>query len=173
MSSTLPELLDPWRAVELGSELIGRLPLSSLPRLGDSLLDTAGEAELKLVFGRDLQKRGVVTGTVKARLVLRCQRCLDALEHEVDAPVALALVRGMDEAGELPEEYDPLLAADGLLRLADLVEDELILSLPQIPMHEAGQCRAAAIDADDAAGFDGSAERENPFAVLADWRRED
>jgi uncharacterized protein len=173
MSSVLPELFDPWRAVELGSRLAGRLPLSSLQRLGDALLDTSGEAAFELVFSRDLANRAVVTGKVSARLVLRCQRCLGSLAHEIEAPVALALVRGMDEAGDLPEQYDPLLAGDGLLRLADLVEDELILSLPQIPMHEAGQCRAAVFDLEDAADLDVPAERENPFAVLADWRRED
>jgi len=77
----------------------------------------------------------------------------------------------MDEAAELPEEYDPLLVAGERVRLADLVEDELILALPQIPMHDPGECQAAAVGTDSAAAPEGTAERASPFASLAELRR--
>jgi uncharacterized protein len=139
-----------------------------MPRLRDVLCETDADAEFRLAFRRD-GGRAVVTGEVRARLALPCQRCLGPLVHQVDAPVSLALVSGMDEARELPERYDPLLITEPLLRLADLIEDELLLDLPQIPMHAPEECGAR--QADTGAGR--APERENPFAVLAALRRND
>ena len=48
----------------------------------------------------------------------------------------LGLIRDeADEAG-LPAEYEALLVPeDGMLRLLDLVEDELVLAVPAVPMN--------------------------------------
>jgi uncharacterized protein len=43
------------------------------------------------------------------------------------------ITREEDEAG-LPAGYEPLLTADGALRLKDVVEDELILAVPVVPV---------------------------------------
>lgn len=172
MSSALPQLLDPVRAADAALQLGGRLPLSGFARLRSALQDPIGEAAFQLSFGRDQDGRATISGNVKATLVLCCQRCLGPLVHEVDERISLAVVNGMDEARDLPVRYDPLLATDALVRLADLVEDELLLSLPQISVHEPGVCEAAdsgtvvEVTADRE-----SSDRESPFAVLAGWKR--
>ena len=72
--------------------------MSSLARLCAVLVDTAGDVVFRLAFCRDEDRRAIVLGEVKAKFELRCQRCLEAVASEVDARMALALVRGMDEA---------------------------------------------------------------------------
>lgn len=116
MSSTLPDLLDPWRAVDSRSVITGRLPLSSLPRLREVLLDTAGDVSFGLAFLRDDEQRAVLDCEVAATLRLRCQRCLEALDHQVDTSIRLALVSGADEERQLPERYDPLPVTERLMR---------------------------------------------------------
>ena len=38
------------------------------------------------------------------------------------------------EEAALPQGYEPLLIADGQVNLADVIEDELILALPVVPL---------------------------------------
>lgn len=170
MSLPLPDLLDPWRAVDSRSDFAGRLPLCKMARLSDLVLDSSGEADYRLTFFRDERRLAVVTGEVRASLRLQCQRCLGPLRKDVSARVAIAMVRGMDEAGQLPEQYDPLLVSEPLIRPRDVVEDELLLSLPQIPMHDAEECGAAS----DAWISDGEpdAGATSPFAALSSWKRD-
>ena len=167
MSSTLPDLIDAWRAVDSRSVFAGRLPLSSFPRLRPLLLDSAGDVAFRLAFSRDEEQRAVLYGEVTASLSLRCQRCLESLDHRIDERVALALVSGMDEERQLPEHYDPLLVSERLIRPGDLIEDELLLGLPQIPMHAADAC---GVNVGQAAEDQERAQKANPFAVLAELK---
>lgn len=169
MSSSLPDLLDPWRAVDSRSVFTGRLPLSSLPRLREFLRDTAGDVSFRLAFFRDEEHRAVLHCEVAATLRLPCQRCLEALDHVVDSGMVLALISGMDEERQLPERYDPLPVSERLIRSRDLIEDELLLALPQIPMHESDVCGTKkALVADEPKAQPGKA---SPFAVLAEFQR--
>jgi len=167
MSSVLPSLLDPWRAVDSRSVLAGRLPLASLPRLRGSLVEARGDARFRLAFSRDEAQRAVLRCEVATTLRLRCQRCLEALDHAVDTNTLLALVSSMDEERHLPEFYDPLPVSNESIRPGDLIEDELLLALPQIPMHEPTVCARQIPDVDVAGMQSGGA---SPFAVLAELR---
>jgi uncharacterized protein len=168
MSSPPPGLLDPWRAVDDRSVFTGRLPLSSLPRLCSLLLDTAGDAAFRLAFFRDEEHRAVLRCGVRATLKLRCQRCLEALDYQVDTIGLLALVSGIDEGRRLPERYDPLLVGYEPIRPRDSIEDELLLALPHIPMHPGDACgtgmRVVNLAPTQAKGA-------GPFAVLAELKR--
>lgn len=170
MSSTLPDLLDPWRAIAARAEFAGTLPLSRFSRLRDGLSDTGGELRFRLVFSRDSERRGVILGEIGARLSLVCQRCMGSFDHDVDSLIELAIVSGLDEARGLPERYDPLLVTGDPIRPADVLEDELLLALPQIPMHPLGACDLPCRRADvDAASMETGEVR--PFSALAEWNR--
>lgn len=171
MFAPLPELIDPWRAVEAGAEFRGSLPLARMARLRESLREPTGEARFRLTFTRDPEGRGVLDGEIEARLILTCQRCLEALEFLVLTTLDLVLVSGLDEAGLLPEDLDPLLVPEEPLRLADLIEDELLLALPQIPRHEPGACPAGGGRWTAASNERRAGEGANPFAVLGALKR--
>jgi uncharacterized protein len=170
MSQHLPDHFDPWRFTDLGKRIGGVYPLASLPRLRECLLDTAGEVAFDLEFFHDEQHRACVRGTVEATLVVECQRCLDAMSLSVQSNLSLAFVEGIDEAGMLPETLDPVLVENGQISLVDLIEDELLLALPQVVMHPMGECTSQ-IDEQPPSGDE--SVRENPFAVLADLKRDD
>ena len=73
-----------------------------------------------------------------------------------------------DEAGELDEAFDPLLAEERGVSLMDLVEDELILALPVVPLHE--DCEGP--QHDDATVV-ASESSDNPFAALEALKKSD
>lgn len=162
-------------AVDTGAAYAGSVPLDSFPRLREILVLGDGEALYDLAFRRDDGGYAVAIGSVHAVLGLECQRCLEPMWYQLDADIALALVKGLDEAGELPDDYDPLMLEERLIRSRDLLEDELLLGIPQIPMHPAGLCVAQGIMVGDCAAgpSDVTAETNSPFAVLADRKQND
>ena len=163
MSGGLPAFIEPVRLAELGRSLAGRLPLERLSRLAELLVDRRGEAEVRLDFRQEGRGRVVVLGRIGALLRLTCQRCLEPFDFAVDVPVHLVVVGSDAEAERLAEEEDPLLLGEGqALSLAEMVEDELLLALPQVPAHPPPGCGGAARPEAEAA----PAERSSPFAAL-------
>jgi len=154
------------------------LALTDLPRLRDFLVAEAIEgatpACFQITFRRDQAGRPVVLGWVRAVLPLACQRCLGVVEVGVDVAIRLLLTPEADLGRDTPEPYEPLPVIDDRVSPVAVVEDELLLALPQVPMHPAGVCSARVHPHGlDRPGPDEAArERPNPFAVLAQWKRD-
>jgi uncharacterized protein len=72
------------------------------------------------------------------------------------------IVREEEEAA-LPGGYEPLLTQDGQLNLADVIEDELILALPVVPLSPAAEQQPRVWGEENETQDD---EQPNPFAVL-------
>jgi uncharacterized protein len=109
---------------------------------------------------------------VHTTLPMTCQRCLQPV------PVPLAVDRWFrfvaDEAtAEVEDEHseEDVLALDPLPDLRALVEDELLMALPPIPMHDA--CPRPLLPTAGAASLGGGEDdqRPHPFAVLARLKR--
>ena len=164
----LPDKIDPWRLTAEGGRLEGVLALASLPRLAAELEHTEGEVSVALATGVDSQGLRYIIGRLQTGIALICQRCLGPLQWPLDIAVSLALVRNEMMADRLPEQYEPLVVADGLIRVADLVEDELLLALPLIPQHDQiQQCETHVGQASSASEPVPDAKQRQPFAVLA------
>lgn len=174
MLSQLPERADPRRLCEQGKNFAGRLALREFPRLLPLLASDEGEAAFTLDFGLDGQKRPRITGSVIAKLVVTCQRCIGPMDLDVDADFVLSPVMGSQEAERLPDDYDPLMLEQPMLAPVDLIEDELILAIPPAPRHEPSQCamQLAEYQVGESEITDEANEKENPFGVLARLRRD-
>lgn len=137
MSTALPEIVDAWRMVTARRSFQGGIPQARLRRLALSLAATEAEVAYNLEFGRD--ELGIAYVWVRAQtcLTLVCQRSLEAFELPVVIDTHLGLITEEQEEAGLPPGYEPLLTRDGQLRLADVIEDELILALPVVPMKPA------------------------------------
>jgi uncharacterized protein len=160
-------MLDAWRMVAARRSFEGRLPLSSMTRLQDLLNDTDGEARYTIEFDQDALRVPYVELRIEAQLPLICQRSLQRFLLPVSLVQRLGLVRDeADEAG-LPPDYEALLVPeDGMLHPADLVEDELVLAVPVVPVNPES----------DAVERDWPAQEEelakaNPFAALASLKK--
>lgn len=165
MSADLPGIVDAWRMVEARRGFEGRVPLSALARLRDSLADTEGEVRFALDFDRDSLRVPYVELRIDAELPLTCQRTLQRFLLPVNIVQRLGLIRDEAEEAALPPGYEPLLMPeDGQLRTVELVEDELILAVPVVPIMPGTE----AVEGDWPAPEEGPGpERTNPFAVLS------
>lgn len=162
MSEHLPEFIDPLALVDKRCSFKGALPLTAMPRLRDVLMTSDGEARFELSFGKEGQVAAVLGG-VEAELELQCQCCLEPIRLRLSNQVRLGIVRSIAEADLLPESFEPLLLEEETMRLADIVQDELLLAIPLIPQHV--QCGRLPTEAGKPVG-----KRANPFAALADFK---
>jgi uncharacterized protein len=163
MFEHLPEFVDPLVLVDKRRRFKGAFPLAKMPRLQDVLLTNAGEATFELNFTKE-GRVAAVLGGIEAELELQCQCCLEPIRLHLSSEVRLGIVRSIAEADLLPESFEPLLLEEETMRLADIVQDELLLAIPLIPQH--AQCKRSSAEARKSGG-----ERENPFAALADFKK--
>lgn len=172
-SERLPTHIDVLRMVEGRRVLHGSILLAEMDRLQESVALAAGEVAITLEFGVDVEGIRYLRGELHAEVELVCQRCLGNMPFPIDNHFALALVRDMAEAENLPSHYDPLLLDGNPLFLRDMIEDELLLTLPIVARHPRGICKLA--DVDDGQGDNehtdpDSTEKPNPFSVLANLK---
>mgnify|MGYP006168445689 CR=1 FL=1 len=163
-SGQLPSFLEPRKLADQEAEIKGQTTVARLPRLAE-FRDSQDEiVEVALRFGRDEERRQQVKGTVKTHLQLTCQRCLEPVQTAVVANVALVMVYDEEQIKALPDHLDPWLVTDEKIILSELLEEELLLALPLVAMHE--QCPTVLhTSAEPAAAAE--SKRDNPFAVLA------
>ena len=162
----LPLHVNPFRFAENATTLHGHMLLKNMQRLLPSLSLDAGDVEVKLEFGVDSEKFRFVKADIEAPIVLQCQRCLEPFSYTINSHFVSGLVGSEEAAQDLPDYYDPLVVADNTLILQDMIEEELIISLPIVPMHDPKDCktRLPIIIADTSQGED--AVKENPFKVI-------
>jgi uncharacterized protein len=160
MSSSLPVQVDPWWASDQRLHFAGSLKLADFPRLAPLLATDDGEVSCAIRFSRDSQGRPQVAGHLDAILWQVCQRCLQPVAVAVNTDMRLVLVQGLDEAANLDDHLDPLLAGAGGVNLRDLLEDELLLALPDVARH--ADC-SAWHDDDETVSEE---PKVNPFSIL-------
>ena len=144
------------------------IPLGDLPGIPEEFSGAEGPVRAWLQFGRE-QGLGVVQLKLHAILKPLCQRCLGPMRLEVSSESRVALVASEAQAAGVPEELETFRAPDGHGSLAALVAEELLLSLPLVARHGAGErCVAADASPDAAEGSAprASGETQRPFADL-------
>lgn len=142
---TAPSSIDSLRFARTGESLSGDFPVSGLLRLVESLASDAGKVQYRLC-GILTEGRPALELVVEANVQMICQRCLGTYVQRVAARSILPVAR--DEAQLAGwERDDPLvdaLLADTHQDVLMLVEDEMLLSLPVVPMHSEIECGVGA-----------------------------
>jgi uncharacterized protein len=166
----LPQKINPFRFAENAVNLHGTLPIHTMSRLITSLVNGEGDVDVKMEFGIDEQGVRFVKGQVEGSLLLQCQRCMQPFHYGIMSGFTFGVVTTEEEAADLSEFYDPILVKEDALLIDEVVEEELIISLPIVPMHPAGECTvklpfsAGVLDPAE------KVEKENPFKVIESLR---
>lgn len=143
-----------------GRELRGEIAVAEMPRLQDLLASPRGTVNyiVRGMIGRD--GNPMLEVVLEGSCQLRCQRCLAEMNYPVKLVSHLLLVpkNEFDEFFDEEGEMD-CIAADAHLDVQDMIEDEILLSLPFAPKHPAGVCQNAVEKLNSA--------EKNPFSVLS------
>ena len=193
-----PRDLDLFEFARGGRDAAGAVRLSQLPRMLNEVpadapdRDTAFGWRAEGTTQPELQDDGTEAREPYLRLViegsawLECQRCLAPYEQAFEAAATYRIVATEEEADEFPLDEDELdvIVGSRHFDLVDLIEEELLLSLPLVPKHDvcpevheslgSGADGADGVDSiDDVPEQEVESERPNPFAALGALKKDD
>ncbi|AOK29197.1 hypothetical protein WS67_18820 [Burkholderia singularis] len=187
-----PHAIDLFEFARSARQAAGAVPLSQLPRMLNEVPADAPERDAAFTWQAEgstqpeLQDDGSEGPQPYLRLALHgaawleCQRCLTPYRQAFDIDVVYRIVETEEEADEFPLDEDEVdvIVGSRQFDLVDLIEEELLLSLPIVPKHEvcpavheslASGASGPAADAGDDAPDEtaaGESGRPNPFAAL-------
>ena len=145
------------------------MQLNRMQRLVSLIESDEGEARFRARFSYDRQKHVVIDLFVEAELTLLCQRSLAPYSEPVRRRSQLVVVESLSEQDSLPADYDPVLVENHRMALLEVVEDELLLGVPQVPRNPAVKEIQMSTDGKKISPSVRSEEPlQRPFAGLAD-----
>ncbi len=171
----LPAYVDARRAFVQETELQGAVELSRIPRFAETLASDRAVIEVKLDFAVADNGQRTIQGYIKANCDVSCQRCLEPLAVSWEDEVALVLLDSEAQAKQLSGEWDPWIWTEPKMVLAELVEEQLLLSMPVVSYHSEESCAdklGYAPNVEVASEYP-EADRENPFSVLKALKKSD
>ncbi|KNH09152.1 protein clustered with ribosomal protein L32p [Candidatus Burkholderia brachyanthoides] len=178
--------LDLYEFAKSGRQSTGALRISQMPRMLAEVPLDAPDRDTVFTWQAEgstqpeLQDDGTEAPQPYLRLAvhgsvwLTCQRCLTPYSQHLDVDATYRIVVTEEEADEYPLDDDEIEVIVGSRQfdLVDLIEEELLLSLPLAPKHNvcpgvhesllAGGAEEGADPVEEA----GEDEKPNPFAVL-------
>jgi len=190
--------LDIYEFAQSGRQAAGAVRVSQLPRMLNEVPAEAPERDTAFTWQAEgatqpeLQDDGTEGPQPYLRLAihgaawLECQRCMTPYSQAFNVDATYRIVNTEAEAEEFPLDEDEVEVIVGSRQfdLIDLIEEELLLSLPLVPKHEvcpkvheslvsgvAGTEGEGDEAAQDEADEGGEPERPNPFAALESLKR--
>ena len=134
------QLSDVDRLAERQADVTFEIPLSRLPRVQAKIAGAEGTVRGVVHFRREAGYR-VAQLELEGEAKFVCQRCLAPMTWPLASEAHVALVANERDADRVPQEVETVHAPDDHIRIADLVEEELLLTLPIVPLHEsADEC---------------------------------
>lgn len=165
MLDRLPEQIEPVGLADVGRSFRGVVPVDRLSRLAPLLVSREGELNVEMEFCLDERRIRTLKGTIRGELSLVCQRCLESLRFPLDLGFSLGIINSDEEIVQLPGGYEPLLVTGDPMKTFEVIEDEVLLAIPTVPIHAGVEhCQANPMN-------QVAPERENPFAVLEKLKR--
>lgn len=125
-------------------------------------------------FAYDEQGLVTIKIVVQASLPLVCQRSLAPYREKIERSSVLVVIENVSDQDLVPESYDPVLVENRRLAIQDIVEEELLLAIPQVPRNPEvaeielstdGEVRAASVPENE--------KSHRPFAGLAGLMKAD
>ena len=163
-------VIDAFSFCKNGEQRQGSVSIADLPRLVTECASADGEVEWSLEGGVDQYNHPKLNLRVKSRVPLVCQRCLQAFVLEFDSESELILAKNEDHADEIEamiddDEVDVVVGSKSF-NILDLIEDEVLLAIPQSPKHAV--CPDVVVP--EAAIVEPANRKPSPFAVLKNMK---
>lgn len=124
-------------AREAGS-LQGELPIASLTRVLDLLVDSGGFLSYRVEGRLGSRNRPQLLVQLEGVLSVCCQRCLGGIDYRLKVRSVLEFVNDEEDLTqeEIEDDSKDFLPAQNELDVVVLIEDEIILDLPSAPRHD-------------------------------------
>ena len=162
----IPLTLDPIKAAKMHSNYQGGIESAQLPRLLEASAGFCSDIQVQFSCDTDEQGTVIINGHAQGEVSLTCQRCMHEYKQSLSVEFCYSPLTAKSLEDDIPDIYDPVdMDENGHIAIAELIEDEFIVSIPFFPMHDVEDC---SVEQDFTLGEidDSVEERPNPFAVL-------
>lgn len=167
----LPKKVEPFKSAMKRSDYEGVMIGADMARLSEAVDEVLDDIAISVRFDTDAQGLTYFAGSLKTKVALICQRCNESFVHVVNTHFCFCPVTNADDMDEIPEDYEPVEVDEyGEVHLLNLFEDEVILSLPIVPMHSPEDCKIVSDDM-SYGEIEQEEEKPNPFSVLKELKR--
>jgi uncharacterized protein len=164
MSPPWSRSLEVDRLADGGADVDFAVPLAELSGLRSKRASVAGNVRGRVNFKREASV-AVAQLAVSGVATLECQRCMRPMQVPVDTVVRVGLIASEADVGRVPADLEPMLAPGGRISIGDLITEEMLLTLPIVPLHGEGEeCGAAPRVVPERVGE----ATHKPFARLAE-----
>jgi uncharacterized protein len=165
MAPALPDRVDCAHLADNAAVLERVYPLGEMPRLLDLLAAPQGSVHASFTFGKvDSGRMGAIVA-VESIAQLVCQRCLQGFAYTLAGRSEVEFA-GSVSPGAAESQREIYVMDKGLVSLRELAEEELLLALPIVAMHEPDACEQAVTEEADGEAQGMSDDRLRPFASL-------
>lgn len=168
---SLPIYVEPFRLCDANASVSGSVAEKQLERIREFSVGTTDRIDVHLEFWRDEEGRNRIGGTIDTVMHTRCERCLGPLDLKVHVDVALLAIAAGASLPTTADELNIVEVEDERLSLVPLVEEEVLLAIPQFPAHDS--CDMVAYDREAGSSQAEPEAKANPFDVLAALKRKD
>ena len=146
----------------------GVTQVATMSRLNKECADQSGALSWSIDGAATSHGYPSMTVSVSGTVQLVCQRCLTPFAYPVASSTMLVLGKDDEDADQIEQVLDDesidVIVGSRTCDLRDLIEDEALLALPQVPKH------AACPDSDVLDSL--KADKPSPFAVLKELKPE-
>lgn len=164
----VPTYVDTRKVFLQQGPIAGFVALDRLPRFNELLASDKGTVSVELHFGSNDSGQQVISGRIRAKVEVTCQRCLEPLGIDLQDDIKLALLKDESKVETLEADLEPWICQDTRLELAELVEEQLMLCMPIVSYHDEAHCgdKLGYTQPDAADTEHGANGTSNPFSVL-------
>ncbi|MGK0299120.1 MAG: hypothetical protein ACI9XC_002748 [Gammaproteobacteria bacterium] len=152
--------IEPEKIALSGEILNGKIFLKYMSRLSEFTEFHDELAIYKLEFLKCDNGVTQIKGEISASLITLCQRCLIKFTLNIKIPVNIGIIKNEEDIALLQDDMEPFLAEDNTISLHNLIEDEILLSLPISPLHSVDVCPVVQTNQKY------KSMQDNPFTVL-------
>jgi len=140
MSAAWSKVREIDRLADTRADIDFEIPVTEFTRLHPQLASDVGVVSGRIQFSRE---SGFAVAEIAAHgsIVMVCQRCMQPMPWRIDTMARVALVTTEADSDRVPEHLEPMHAPGERISIRDLVEEELLLTLPIVPLHaDASEC---------------------------------
>jgi len=117
------------------AHLNGNIEIGRLTRLCELLMSDKGSVKVSFGFSQQGADWTTVDLSYEGTLELVCQRCLESVKEEISGRVMFVVLEDDSMISSAPEDHEPIILSGVRCQPAEIVEEELIISLPLVARH--------------------------------------
>lgn len=135
-SNKLPQSVTVKKLVDSGASLSGSVSPDRLPRLAEAVVNVSSAFVVQMDFGKREDYKSKIDVQINGAVDMQCQRCLQPVSAPIYVSTTLIVVAHDEEAKSRIRDCEPIVLEEGMLDIDAMIEEEALLALPLIAMHD-------------------------------------